>query len=294
MAKAPRSLAGRVVAITGGARGIGRATAAALIAAGARVAIGDIDGPLAERTATELGSGTIGLPLDVTDRASFAAFLDEAEDRLGPLDVVINNAGIMPVGPFVEETDATAKRMVDINLHGVIFGSKLALERFIPRRRGHLVNIASIAGKAATPHLATYVATKHAVVGLTESLRQELDGTGIDVTVVMPIGVNTELYSGLQQLRGMKTPEPEDVAQAIVEALQTGRYEVYVPKRMKGTIKFGSLLPLRIRDVINKATGGTQAITHPDHGARAAYEARMAQTIAAAEEPVAEREKETV
>ena len=84
MAKAPRSLAGEVVAITGGARGIGRATAAALIAQGARVAIGDIDAALAERTAEELGAGTIGLPLDVTDRASFATFLDEVENRLGP------------------------------------------------------------------------------------------------------------------------------------------------------------------------------------------------------------------
>ena len=129
MAKAPRSLAGRVVAITGGARGIGRATAAALVARGARVAIGDIDGPLAEKTAAELGAGTLGLPLDVTSRASFAAFLDQVEDRLGPLDILVNNAGIMPIGPFAQETDATARRMVDINVHGVIYGSKLALER---------------------------------------------------------------------------------------------------------------------------------------------------------------------
>ena len=105
MAKALRSLNGEVVAITGGARGIGRATATALIAQGARVAIGDIDAPLAEKTASELGSGTIGLPLDVTDRDSFAAFLDEVERQLGPLDVLVNNAGIMPVGPFEKETD---------------------------------------------------------------------------------------------------------------------------------------------------------------------------------------------
>src|SRR5947209_13798370 len=213
MAKAPRSLAGRVVAITGGARGIGRATAAALISQGARVAIGDIEASLAQRTADELGAGTVGLPLDVTDRASFDAFLSEAESRLGPLDILINNAGIMPTGPFVEESDATAKRMVDINLHGVIFGSKLALERFTRRGRGHLVNIASIAGKAGAAHVATYCATKHAVVGLTEALRQEYADTAIDFTVVMPVGVNTELYSGLQQMRGIKTPEPEDVAE---------------------------------------------------------------------------------
>ena len=156
MAKLSRSLAGKVIAITGGARGIGRATAAALIAQGARVAIGDIDAQLARRTAEELDAGTIGLPLDV----------------------LINNAGIMPIGPFVEEPDATADRMVDINVRGVIIGSKLALQRFVPRGRGHLVNIASVAGKAGIAGGATYCATKHAVVGLTEALRQELRGRG--------------------------------------------------------------------------------------------------------------------
>jgi NAD(P)-dependent dehydrogenase (short-subunit alcohol dehydrogenase family) len=282
MAKVPRSLAGQVVVITGGARGIGRATAAALISRGARVAIGDIDGVLVAQTAEQLGSGTVGLPVDVTNRESFADFLTEVENRLGPLDVLINNAGIMPIGPFLQESDATAKRLVDINLHGVIFGSKLALERFIPRGRGHLVNIASIVGKSASPHLATYTATKHAVVGLTEGLRLEVVGTGIDLTVVMPVGVNTELYSGVQPLRGIKTPEPADVAEAIVEALQTGRYEVYVPKRMNGFIRLSALLPRRAMDSIGKAIGA-DTITRADAGARAAYEQRIAETTVAAQ-----------
>lgn len=285
MAKALRSLTGQVVAITGGARGIGRATAAALIAQGARVAIGDIEASLAETTAQELGAGTIGLPLDVTDRASFDAFLQEVETRLGPLDVLINNAGIMPIGPFVEETDATARRMVDINLHGVIFGSKLALERFLPRRRGHIVQIASIAGKAGAADGATYCATKHAVVGLSESIRQELRGSGIDISVVMPIGVNTELYSGLPPIRGLKTPEPEDVAAAIVEALQTGRFDVFVPKSMAGIARFNALLPRRAMEALGRMLKGDQVLANPDHSARAAYEARMAQTIAGAEPP---------
>jgi NADP-dependent 3-hydroxy acid dehydrogenase YdfG len=291
MARAPRSLGGQVVAITGGARGIGRATAAALIAQGTRVAIGDIDASLAERAAEELGAGTIGLALDVTDRDSFDAFLQEVETRLGPLDVLINNAGIMPIGEFAKETDATAKRMVDINLHGVIFGSKLALERFLPRGRGHLVNIASIAGKGGVVHGATYAATKHAVVGLTESLRQELRGTGVDLTVVMPVGVNTELYSGLQQMRGLKTPEPEDVADAIVEALQTGRFEVYVPKSIGVTVRLGVLLPRRAAEAVARMIKADQVLTAPNHTARAAYEARMVETIASAETSAAEPEK---
>jgi NADP-dependent 3-hydroxy acid dehydrogenase YdfG len=278
MAKAPRSLAGQVVAITGGGRGIGRATAAALIVQGARVAIGDIDAPLAERTAQELGGGTIGLSLDVTERTSFEAFLRAVETRLGPLDVLINNAGIMPVGPFVEETDATARRLIDINLNGVIIGSKLALSRFLPRGRGHLVNIASTAGKAGFPGGATYCATKHAVVGLSEAIRAEVRGTEIGVSIVMPVGVNTELYSGLKSARGIKTAEPEDVANAIVEALQTGRVDVFVPRSVGRLLRLTSLVGRRVSDAVTRALKADQVLTNPNHAARAAYEQRLGDT----------------
>ena len=276
MAKTPRSLAGTTVAITGGARGIGRATATALAAQGARVAIGDIDAGLAEKTATELGAGTIGLPLDVTDRASFAHFLDEVENQLGPLEVLINNAGIMPIGPFLQESDATAQRMIDINLYGVIFGSKLALERFVPRRRGHLVNIASAAGKMGFAGGVTYCATKHAVVGLSEALRAELRDTGVDISVVMPVVVHTELGSGLPETRGFKAVEPEEVGNAIVEALQTGRFEVYVPKSMATLVRFAALVPRRVMEFIGRMLKGDQVLAHPDATARASYEARIA------------------
>src|SRR5437588_1222057 len=276
MAKVPRSLAGSVVAITGGARGIGRATAAALIAQGARVAIGDIEASLAQQTADELGGSAIGLYVDVTDRASFAAFLDEAEDRLGPLDVLINNAGVMPLGPFVSETDAIAQRIIDINVHGVINGSKLALERFLPRRRGHLVQLASATGKIGFSGAVTYCASKHAVVGLSEALRHELRGTGIDVSVVMPTAVNTELGSGLGITRAFKAVEPEEVADAIIEALQTGRYEVYVPKSLGATIRAGVLMPRRALDAVERLLKSDQILSHLDVQARAAYDARLA------------------
>jgi NAD(P)-dependent dehydrogenase (short-subunit alcohol dehydrogenase family) len=300
MARAQRSLAGKVVAITGGGRGIGRATAAALITQGARVAIGDIESDLAEQTAQELGGGTIGLPLDVTDRASFAHFLDIVEERLGPLDVLINNAGVMPIGPFIEETDATAHRLVDINLHGVIYGSKLAVERFASRDRGHLVNVASVAGKAGFPGGATYCATKHAVVGLSEAIRAEFRPTGIDVSIVMPVVVNTELGSGLQRSRGVKVVEPEDVANAIVEALQTGRVDVFVPKSV-GTLARGMyMVPRAVADFIAKVLKSDQVLVNPDHMLRGAYEKRTADPVleggvptSAPSEPAPEPEKQT-
>lgn len=294
MAKKLRSLDGQVVAITGGGRGIGRATAAALIAKGARVAIGDIDAPLAERTAAELGSGVIGLPLDVTDKASFTEFLDEVERRLGPLDVLVNNAGIMPVGPFVDEADPATNKLVDINVMGVIIGSRLALQRFRPRGRGHIVQLASIAGKAGFPGGATYCATKHAVVGLTEAMRVELRGSGIEVHQVLPIGVNTELYSGVKQARGFKTPEPEDVAAAIVELLQTGRFEQFVPRYVGAVVRMQALLPRRITEAITRITNADRILLTADPAARAAYDARMAQMFDGPAVPVAvpDREKD--
>jgi NAD(P)-dependent dehydrogenase (short-subunit alcohol dehydrogenase family) len=293
MAKKLRSLNGQVVAITGGGRGIGRATAAALIAQGARVAIGDIDQPLAERTASELAlrshppspePSTIGLPLDVTDRESFATFLDETERQFGPLDVLINNAGIMPVGPFENETDDCAARLVDINIHGVIIGSKLAIERFKPRARGHIVQLASIAGKGGFPGGATYCATKHAVVGLTEALRSELRGTGIELHQVLPIGVNTELYSGVAAARGFPTAEPEEVANTIVELLQTGKFELYVPRKVAAVTRMQALMPRRLAEAIIRFTKGDQLLLAADPAARAAYEARINVSSAPAEQ----------
>ncbi len=285
MAKALRSLGGNVVAVTGGGRGIGRASAAALIEQGARVAIGDIDAELARRTAQELGAGTIGLPLDVTDARSFESFLDRVEADLGPLDVLINNAGIMPVGPFVEEEESAAHQLVDVNLHGVINGSKLALRRFLPRGHGHIVQIASTAGKFGFPGGATYCATKHAVVGLTDAISQEVRGTGVQISLVMPVVVKTELGSGLPVARGFKHVEPSDVADAIVLALQTGRYEVYVPGSVNAMVRLNALVPKRTAAAVMRALKADQVLARPDHAARAAYERRMSETIERAIKP---------
>jgi NAD(P)-dependent dehydrogenase (short-subunit alcohol dehydrogenase family) len=288
MAKERRQLSGKVVAITGGARGIGKTTARALVAKGCRVAIGDLDASLAEAAAAELGGGTVGLALAVSDRGSFAGFLDEDERPLGPVDVVINNAGVMPVTPFVEESDASIKRQLNINLYGVIVGTQLAIERMKPRRSGHVVNIASSAGKAGVPGIATYSATKHAVVGLTEAVRAEHADDGIEFSYVMPITVNTQLIEGLQDQRGVKRVEPEDVAAEIVDALETGKVDVYVPKQLRASVMMGGLLPRRAREAVSRLMGVDKIMTEVDTSARRAYEERVAKNErqeASAEEP---------
>ncbi len=278
MAKEPRSLRGRVVAITGGARGIGKATAQALAREGAVIAIGDLDAELARATASELGEGSVGLELDVTRRDSFENFLDQVSERLGPVDVIINNAGIMPIGPFTEEDDATARRMVDINLHGVIYGTKLAIPPMVQRGSGHIVNIASQAGKAGIPGGATYCATKHAVVGLSEAVRAELRGTGVEVSVVMPAVVNTELGSGLPDTPGVKKLEPEDVANEIVSALKVPRFDVWVPRSSAAISTVMQLLPRRGREAIGRLLNVDKVLAEPNKAERAAYEARAARS----------------
>ena len=286
--KQVKSVAGKVVAITGGARGIGRCTAQSLIRRGVRVAIGDIHLDLAEKTAAELGGNCVAFQLDVTDRESFSRFLDDAANELGPIDVLINNAGIMPVGPFVEETDETAKTMIDINLHGVIFGTKLALERMLPRGSGHIVNIASQAGKAGIPGGATYCATKHAVVGLSEAVRLENVDTGIEVSCVMPAVVDTELGSGLTDTRGVKKLEPEEVAEAIVGAMRRTE-STSVPKSSAGISVILSLVPRSGREAIARFMKADKVLAEVDEQQRAAYEDRAAKstTEAAAGEQTA-------
>jgi NAD(P)-dependent dehydrogenase (short-subunit alcohol dehydrogenase family) len=275
MAKQRRSLNGKVVAITGGARGIGKATAEALVRRGARVAIGDLDLALAEQTATGLGGGSVALALDVSDRGSFEAFLDEAERQLGPIDVIVNNAGIMPTTPFVEESEDSFRRQIEINLIGVINGTQLAMRRMMPRNSGHIVNIASQAGKTGVPGIATYSATKHAVVGLSESIRAELRGSDIEVSCVMPTVVNTELTAGVGQ-KWVKPVEASDVAEAIAEALEVPRFDVFVPKANGALLRAAALIPRPAAEWVSRTMGTDKLMTEVDHTARAAYEERAA------------------
>ena len=265
----------RAVAITGGARGIGRAAAEAFLREGFSVAIGDIDGAECGAVAAELGDGVIGLPLDVRNRDRFAAFLNEAEECFGPLDALVNNAGIGPIGLFIDEDPETTQRQLDINVGGVLTGTRLALQRFVPRRHGHIVNLASSAGQMATAGGATYAATKHAVVGFTRAIRAETRGTGVKTTVVMPGLIRTEMISGLQKPRGTRIVGPQAVADAIVDAVRTGREEVFVPRELGPIARVIAGTPPGVADRLKRLLKIDDVMTHADAAARTAYSDRI-------------------
>lgn len=268
-----------VVAITGGARGIGRATARACLRAGMRVVIGDVDGDACAQAAAELGGGAVGLPLDVRDAAMFENFLDRAESNLGTLDVLVNNAGIAPVGLFVDEDPADTERLLAINLGGVLTGTRLALQRFLPRRHGHIVNLASSAGQIATAGGATYAATKHGVVGFTRAVRAETRGTGVHTTIVMPGLIATDMITGFAKGRGVRIVGPEAVADAIVDALRTGREEVFVPRDMGPVARLIAGTPPAVSDRIKRLVKADVIMTKADRTARSDYESRMASSV---------------
>lgn len=265
---------GKVIVITGGARGIGLATATALHKLGAKVAIGDVDEVTVKESGADLGLDVYG-KLDVTDADSFSGFLDDVERQLGPIDVLINNAGIMPVGRIVDEADAVTRRILDINVYGVVLGSKLAARRMVPRGRGHIINVASLAGETYLAGAATYCASKHAVIGFTDAARIEYRRTGVKFSIVMPTFVNTELIAGTAGAKGLKNAEPADIADAIVKLVAKPRPRVRVTKTAGAIIASQKFMPRSLSEGLNRILGGEHVFTDDvDVAKRQAYEAR--------------------
>ena len=264
----------KVVVITGGARGIGLATATALHNLGAKVAIGDIDEVRVKESGAALGLDVYG-KLDVTEAHSFSEFLDDVERQLGPMDVLINNAGIMPVGRIIDEPDAVTRRILDINVYGVMLGSKLAVQRMVPRGSGHVINVASLAGELYAVGLASYCASKHAVVAFTDSARLEYRPAGVKFSAVLPTFVNTELVAGTAGMKGFKNAEPSDIADAIVGLVAHPKPKVRVTRAAGAMVASQKFMPRRAAESLNRALGGEHVFTDDvDVAKRRAYEAR--------------------
>jgi short-subunit dehydrogenase len=254
------SVAEKVVAITGGARGIGFATATLLHGLGAKVAIGDIDRSAVREAGSQLAL-EVGRRLDVTDRRSFTDFLDTVEDRLGPVDVLVNNAGVIAVGSAVDEADTTTQRLLDVNIYGVILGTKLAVKRMLPRGHGHIVNIASVGSVLPTEGIATYCATKHAMLGYTDTVRMENRGSGVEFSAILPTLTNTEMIAGVGHARGLKNAEPDDVARAIAGVIAKPKARVFVPRSLGVAVATQRFMPRRVAEAMARASGKGRVFT---------------------------------
>ena len=271
-------LSGKVVAVTGGAQGIGREIACLLASSGAKVAIGDLGGESAKKTASELEGtlphGTLlGFDLDVTDNDSFAAFLAAVEAEWGAIDVLVNNAGVMWVGPFDEEPDAAAERQIRVNLLGVIRGVKLAAPAMVARGAGHIITIASAASVLTTPGEASYAASKHGVFGYLKAVRAELHGTHVHISVIMPGVVDTALAAGTGT-GAAKLLQPADVAAAVLRTIAKPRFEVTLPGFIGPLLRTINVLPESLRDVLSRRLVPDQ-VKQVDRGARAGYESQF-------------------
>ena len=282
------NIRGKTIAITGAARGIGYATAKALLARGARVVIGDRDVALQESAVadlTKLGQVS-GYPLDVTDRESFATFLDKARtDGGGRIDVLINNAGVMPVGPFLEQSEGAIRSAIEVNFYGVLTGCRLVLPEMVARRSGHIVNIASLAGMLAVPGQVVYAGTKFAVVGLSTGLADEFALQGVQVSCVMPTFTNTELIAGTHTSAAQKPVEPEDIAAAVVKVLDKPRTLVSVPAALRFVSAITPTLSAKARRWLSHKLGNDTVFLDFDRTARESYEQRAQSALGVVEGP---------
>ncbi|MDH4394822.1 MAG: SDR family oxidoreductase [Limnobacter sp.] len=264
----------KVCLVTGGARGIGLATARLLKQQGAKVAISDVDHLLGAKVAKE--EGLLFVPCDVRNSQQWQQAVQHVTAHLGPIDCLINNAGIMPMGRFLDESPSMSQTQLDINLMGVIQGIRAVLPSMQERRYGHIVNVASLAGVMGVPGAAVYCASKYAVVGLTESLAHEYRGSGIGFSIVMPAKVHTELSSGTENASKLiPAVEPEDVAQAICKSILNKRLRTSVPAMVDPLNQVFSMLPQFVQSKGRAILGDQMILKGLNKNAHASYEQRI-------------------
>ncbi len=269
-------LAARVAVITGGASGIGLGIAHACASAGMRLALLDVeDGALedARRGLSESGAEVLSVRADVSDSASLAAAAELVSQHFGRIDVVCNNAGVLTQGPLADSRERDWEWLLGVNLLGVVHGIRV----FVPHIRahgegGHVVNTASIAGLSALPGLGIYTVTKHAVVALSEVLREELAPEGIGVSVLCPGGVRTRIHeAGRNRPAVLGGPDASAARAAPTDAIVEAGMD-----------------PRRVGERVLRAIQGNElyVLTHPEF--RAAFAARAEAILAAYDRAAAE------
>jgi len=238
MSRALGELTGRTALVTGASRGLGRHIARALAEEGMHLALAARSEEPLRELAGELRSGgtaAVVLPTDLTDRARLRALAERAEEELDGVDLLVNNAGAMETRPYHRRDPEDVARTVELNLLAPMLLARSLLVGMVERGRGHVVNVASLAGKAGPPYEAVYGATKAGLIGFTQSLRREYHGTGVSASAICPGYVSgAGMYADAVEETGVEAPErvgrasPTSVASAVVRSVKEDRPEVIV------------------------------------------------------------------
>lgn len=257
-------LRGKVAVVTGAARGIGAAVARRLHGAGCRVALVDLAHEPVAALARELGETASAHALDVADARGWEALAREVDATHGPAQVLVNNAGVTIHGTFADQTLEDLDRIVDVNLKGVLYGTRAFLPQLGSGGQAHVVNVSSLAGRVAFPYQSTYCATKFAVRGFTAALRMELAPRGIGVTAVLPGTVATKLLeaartydasasSKMASLMLAHGVRPERVADRIAVAIRRNDAEILVGWDARLATAAQSLAPAAVSRALGAA-----------------------------------------
>ncbi len=224
------------VFITGASRGIGAATARRLHARRARVGLIARSQEELEALAAELGDRVAVAVADVGDRNTVESAIDRLSEELGAADVLVNNAGLGAYAAVIEEDPDVFERLMRVNYLGTVYATRAVLSSMARRRRGMIINVASVAGRIGAPFEAAYSASKFAVVGFSESLAAEMGELGIQVRLIDPGPVRTGFTDarGVPFQRDVPRPlDPERVVDAIVTAIESGRFEQVLPRWLR-------------------------------------------------------------
>jgi NAD(P)-dependent dehydrogenase (short-subunit alcohol dehydrogenase family) len=265
-------LKGKVVLVTGAARGMGLLHARTFASEGARVVLTDIDMEELGKAAEQLRNArcdAFAYELDIADREACFALCAKVESEVGPIDVLVNNAAIANNEGVLEMSEESYRRITDVNYLGQVWMMQALVPGMVRRGQGHVVNIASTAGKVGVARLGPYCATKHAMVGITDAVRQELKKSGVKFTIVCPGYIDTGMFAGAKVPFATRNLDPQRVADAVLEAVKKNKTEIYVPRFIARQTAFlrGLGLP-RLYDAVSSLSGLDKSFNtmHKDRG----------------------------
>ena len=269
-------LDGKRVLITGGAQGIGLEMAMKFAGRGAEIVIADLnEGKLPEAKAQveALGVAAWAFPVDVTNPASIAALRAQIAAEVGPVDVLVNNAGVVFGGPFTETPLDQHFKTYEVNTFGLVAMTHAFLPDLIERPEAHVVNISSASGFIGLPYGSTYASSKWAVIGFSESIRSEMKVLGhehLHVTIVCPSYIGTGMFEGAEAPKATSMLEPDYLAEKVVRAVERNRIHVLEPFMVKITPLLRELLPTALYDRIARLFGADISMAQwTGHGGKA-------------------------